>query len=166
MCLPEFLGSPAAIIAQHVDAAHAPCVADPIEEFEDLHGPLAAYAGCIPKMRRLERSERTAELSSQTGQFLNRTRVIEEIVHNLIRSTAADLLAQDRANDLFRFLHAGRKLPDPGRVVTAGREQRLQPLEQCPISIGESGYMSGKMQPKAASGQSPFVHELLDHDAP
>src|SRR5438105_10655242 len=128
--------------------AHAPRVADPVEELQDLDGALAPRAEGIAKARGIDPAVLARGRADDLGQLRDPLAIVEQIAHHLVNAALRDLLAQHLAHPLFGLVHAGGELAHPGRIEAPGRDQRLQLARQRLVAAG--GF------------DPPWVRELAD----
>ncbi|HEV2228405.1 MAG TPA: hypothetical protein VGR86_05565 [Steroidobacteraceae bacterium] len=146
--------------------AHAPRVADTVEELEDLHGALAPEADAVAEAGGAHASLLARASLDDPGQLGDALAGVEQVAHHLVDAAARHLPAQHRAHALLALVHGCREIAHPGRIETSGQQQRLESVCEQRIGRRERHPVLREMEPGAAARKPPLAQQLRDQRLP
>src|SRR5690349_20718683 len=92
---------PAAVLAQNVLVLNASCVADAIEEFQNLNGPFTAEPDRVSVARGIHAASFVSQRGDHAGERVDAIAVVEQVMHDLTDGSASDLLAKNLPHAIF-----------------------------------------------------------------
>src|SRR5205823_9790428 len=112
-------------------------VADPIEELEDLDGPLATEAHGVAEVRGIDAAAFAAQRANHPGELRDAFPIVVEISHHLTDASLSEELAQHRANPIIGLAHGTRQIAHPGRIEASGGDQGPELSGEDLVCLGE-----------------------------
>ncbi|HWW33058.1 MAG TPA: hypothetical protein VNY70_06805 [Steroidobacteraceae bacterium] len=146
--------------------AHAACVANAVEELEDLHGALAPETDRVAEAGGVHGALRAGAGLDDAGQLRDPLAGIEQVAYHLVDAAACDLLAQHRAHPFLGLVQGGGEIAHPRGIEAPGDEQRLELARQLLVGRREHHDVLGEMEPGAAAPHELLARKLLDQRPP